>query len=343
MARIHSSEEELIDRIRAHVPSSPQGVLRLGIGDDAAVIRPAANREWVVTSDQFIEGVHFLSRAQPTESIGYKALARATSDVGAMGAKPLLFLLSISLPAERAGTWLDRLARGMGRAARRYGLVLAGGDTARSSPGNNAVAMDLTVLGEIRPGRAVGRGGAQPGDAVFVSGTLGESQLGLELVLRGFAKERRWRKLLESHFYPKIDLELGRWLAENRLVSAMMDVSDGLSTDLRRLCNASHVGARIYEGKLPCVAVPVPLHSKGIDSKTLALHGGEDYGLLFSVRKRLVEKIPKAFRGQRITQIGEIVAGSEITLVSGAGLSLLAPQGWDHFRKARRVRTRTKA
>lgn len=342
MARIHSSEEELIDRIRTHVPSAPQGALRLGIGDDAAVIRPTPNREWVMTSDQFIEGVHFLAASQPPESIGYKALARATSDIGAMGGKPVLFLLSICLPAERTGLWLDKLAKGMGQAARRFGLVLAGGDTARSSPGNNAVAMDLTVLGDIRPGRAIGRGGAQPGDAVFVSGILGESQLGLELILRGLAKKRRWRKLLEPHFYPKINLNLGRWLAENRFVSAMMDVSDGLSTDLRRLCQASQVGSQIYEDKLPCVTVPITLRSKGIDSKMLALHGGEDYGLLFTVRRRLIKKIPRIFRGQRVTQIGEIVAGSEITLVSNKCSSLLAPQGWDHFRKVRPVRIRAR-
>jgi len=335
VARVQRGEEELIDRLRRRIPSAPRGALRLGIGDDAAVIRPRPGSEWVVTSDQFIEGVHFLSELQPPEAIGYKALARATSDVGAMGGKPVFFLLSICLPAERAGSWLDRMARGMARAARRYGLVLAGGDTARSAPGNPAIAMDLMVLGEVRPGRAVGRGGARPGDAVFVSGTLGASQLGLELILSGLAKDRRWRNLLEPHFYPAIAIEMGRWLAEHRLVSAMMDISDGLSTDLHRLCEASHAGARIDENKLPAVAVPRLLRSKGIDSKSLALHGGEDYGLLFTVRKRRAGSIPKAFRGQRITRIGEIVAGDEVTLVADNRSSLLAPQGWDHFRKSR--------
>ena len=334
MQRVHNGEEALIELLQKHIPSTPGGALRLGIGDDAAVLRPARGKEWVVTSDQFIEGVHFLSELQPPEAIGYKALARATSDVGAMGAKPLLFLLSICLPAERAGYWLEKLAKGMGRAARRYGLVLAGGDTARSAPGNASVAMDLTVFGEVRPGLAVGRGGARPGDAIFVSGTLGSSQLGLELILRGFAKDRGRRQLLEPHFYPAIAVELGRWLAERQLVSAMMDISDGLSTDLHRLCQASHSGARLYEEQLPCVAVPAPLRSKGIDSKALALHGGEDYGLLFTVRKRHRQKIPSAFCGQKITRVGEIVAGNGITLVSEGGPSLLAPKGWDHFRKS---------
>jgi thiamine-monophosphate kinase len=333
MAGCLTGEEELINRIRKQIPSAPSGALRLGIGDDAAVIGHAVNQEWVVTSDQFIEGVHFLSDVQPPESIGYKALARATSDIGAMGAQPVLFLLSMCLPADRAGAWLDRMAKGMGRAARRFGLVLAGGDTARSAPNNGTVALDVIVLGQIRARRAVGRGGASPGDAVFVSGRLGESQLGLELVLRGLAEDRRWRKLLKPHFYPKIAIELGQWLAKQQLASAMMDISDGLSTDLGRLCKASQVGSRIQEKLLPSVVVPPPLRSNSIDSKTLALHGGEDYGLLFTVRKRDVARIPKVFRGQRITQVGEIVAGNEVTLVTNGLSSLLQPQGWDHFHR----------
>jgi thiamine-monophosphate kinase len=331
--RVQSGEKELIDRLRRHIPSTPGGILRLGIGDDAAVNRPARGQEWVITSDQFVEGVHFLSAMQPPESIGYKALARAASDVGAMGAQPMLFLLSISLPPERSGAWLDKMARGMGHAARQHRLTLAGGDTAATAKGNATVAMDLMVLGKVPRGRAVSRRGARPGDAVFVTGTLGKSQLGLELILRGAAHTSRWSKLLRPHFYPEVGIALGQWLAKQRLVSAMMDVSDGLSTDLHRLCTASHVGARIYENKLPCVEVPAPLRSMGIDSKTLALHGGEDYGLLFTVRKQNVRGIPNAFRGQRITRIGDIVSGSKVTLVSGDATSLLKPHGWDHFRK----------
>lgn len=335
VATVHNGEEGLIDRIRRRIPSAPGGVLRLGIGDDAAVIRPRRTSDWVITCDQFLEGVHFLSDVHPPEAVGYKALARATSDVGAMGATPRFFLLSLSLPVERAGAWLDRMAKGMGQAARRYGVLLAGGDTARSpAAANSRIALNLTVLGEIRRGRAVKRQGARPGDAIFVSGRLGASQLGLELILRGLATERRWMKLLEPHFYPVIPIKLGGWLAERRLVSAMMDISDGLSTDLYRLCAASHVGARIYENKLPCVPVPPTLHSKRLDSKTLALHGGEDYGLLFTVRKRHVAKIPEVFRAHRIIQIGEIVAGNEVTLAAAGGSSVLVPRGWDHFRPA---------
>ncbi len=299
------------------------------------MIRPRSGSDWVVTTDQFIEGVHFLSDLQPPESIGYKALARAASDIGAMGARPLFFLLSICLPAERVETWIDTMAKGMGRAARRYGLVLAGGDTARSPTGNPIVTMDLTVIGETRRGLARSRGGAKPGDAIFISGILGQSQLGLELILRGLSKDQRWQTLLKPHFYPFIAIELGRWLAERRLVSAMMDVSDGLSTDLQRLCKASKAGARIHEDKLPSVPVPAVLRSIGVDSKALALHGGEDYGLLFTVGQRHAASIPKRFRGQRITQIGEIVAGNQLSLIADRRSSSLVPRGWDHFRRPR--------
>ncbi len=309
--------------------------MRLGIGDDAAVIRPRKDTEWVFSCDQFLENVHFLTATHPPEAIGYKALARAASDLGGMGAKPRFFLLSMSLPEDRTGNWLDRMTRGMSRAARQLGLTLAGGDTARSPSSNPAVALNLTVIGEIAVGHAVGRRGARPGDAVFVSGRLGGSQLGLELILRGTARQRRWRRLLSPHFYPKPAIDLGRWLAGRRLASAMMDISDGLSTDLYRLCKASHAGARIYQQTLPGVAVPSELRSQGFDARSLALHGGEDYGLLFTVSKRNLARIPQTFRSQPITRIGEIVAGSGVTLLTNGAASALTPQGWDHFRKSR--------
>jgi thiamine-monophosphate kinase len=335
MPKMRMGEDELIDRIRRRIPSSAGGAMRLGIGDDAAVIRPRPGTEWVFSCDQFLENVHFLAAAHPPEAIGYKALARATSDLGAMGARPRFFLLSLSLPSVRTGNWLDRMTRGMSRAARQFGLTLAGGDTARSPSSNPAVALNLTVIGEIAAGHAVGRGGTRPGDAVFVSGRLGGSQLGLELILRGISRGRRWRRLLAPHFYPKPAIELGCWLAGRRLASAMMDISDGLSTDLHRLCQTSHAGARIYQEKLPGVAVPARLHWRGLDASSLALHGGEDYGLLFTVGKRNLASIPRAFRGQRITRIGEIVAGSGVTLLTDGAASVLAPQGWDHFRQSR--------
>jgi len=354
--KIH--EDQLIERIRRRIPSAPGATLRVGIGDDAAVVRPSRGKEWVLTVDQFIEGVHFLGSAHPPEVVGYKALARATSDLAAMGALPRLFLLSIALPAHRyapvgktrTGSWLDEMLKGMAKAARRFDLRLAGGDTARSSstapasgsdrgPDRAKVAMQITVLGEVEAGRAVRRRGARPGDAIFVTGQLGAAQLGLELVLRGLHRQRRWQRLLIPHYYPVIHIELGRWLVRRRLASAMMDLSDGLSTDLARLCRASGVGACIYRQSLPCVTLPPQLHLRGCDPLKLGLHGGEDYGLLFTVPKRLVRRIPRDTNyhfnhdGTRLTRIGEIVRGRAIKLVGADGqVSPLEPRGWDHFR-----------
>jgi thiamine-monophosphate kinase len=327
-------EDALIERIRRHLPAATGGGLRTGIGDDAAVLRPSPSQDWILSCDQFIENVHFLARAHPPEAVGYKALARATSDLAAMGARPRFFLLSLELPAQRTGRWLDGLLAGMARAARRFGLILAGGDTACSTGSQARAALNITVLGTVAAGRAVLREGAQPGDAIFVTGRLGAAQLGLELILRGLDRRRRWRQLLMAQFFPAIHVELGRWLAAGRLASAMMDLSDGLSIDLHRLCRASGVSARVEEGAIPCIVVPEALRALGLNALSMALHGGEDYALLFTVPRRHLPRIPRAFRRTPLARIGEIVRGRGVQLVRADGrASPLAPLGWDHFGK----------
>jgi thiamine-monophosphate kinase len=332
-------EDEVIERIRRRIPSSARGALRLGVGDDAAVIRSASGSEWVLTCDQFIENVHFLARLHPPRAVGYKALARATSDIAAMGARPRVFLLSLALPAARSGAWLDRMTAGMAQAARQFGLTLAGGDIARLPKANAATAFSITVIGEIEARRAIRRDTARRGDIIFVTGVLGAAQLGLELLFHGARGigPATLRRLLVPQFYAEPCLGLGQWLVRRRLASAMMDLSDGLSTDLSRLCRASAVGARIYETKIPGVVVPGELrrtgYGKKFDTNALALHGGEDYGLLFTVPARRASRIPSTFRSTRITRIGEIVRGRGITLVHKDGrASRLFPAGWDHFR-----------
>jgi thiamine-monophosphate kinase len=330
------TEERLIERIRRRVPSATGGLLRLGIGDDAAVLRAAAGAEWVVTSDPFIEDVHFLTKAHAPQVVGYKALARATSDLAAMGAHPEVFLLNLTIPANRTGRWLDGMLAGLARAARKFGLRLAGGDTAQSPRENPKVAIHITVMGTARRGRVLQRSGARAGDVIFVSGPLGAAQLGLELILRGRQRQVRWKNLLAPQFYPVPTLDLGQWLARRGIASAAMDLSDGLSSDLHRLCRASGAGARIYAEELPGVAVPAGLRSLRLDALTLALHGGEDYGLLFTVPRRRAARIPKKFGGTKLTRIGEMVRGRGVTLVSTNGKSsALEPRGWDHFRPGR--------
>jgi thiamine-monophosphate kinase len=250
-----------------------------------------------------------------------------------MAARPRFFLLSLALPAERTGAWLNHMLSGMARASKLLGLRLAGGDTARSPGKAGRVALDVMVLGEASRGRVTGRDGAKPGDRIFVTGVLGQAQLGLELVKRGMAGQGKYRRLLRPHYYPTLPLDFALWLGRHRLPSAMMDVSDGLSTDLNRLCRASGVGARIYADQLPVVAVPGPLaRIPEFAPLSLSLHGGEDYGLLFAVPRPMLPRIPKIFGHTRITRIGEIVPGSGVNMVAPGGqASSVKPGGWDHF------------
>jgi thiamine-monophosphate kinase len=333
------AENQLVERTGRAIPSirgrGGFGGIRLGIGDDAAVIAPGRGREWVLTCDQFLEGVHFLGQLHPADSVGYKALARATSDIAAMGGRPRLFLLALAIPISRTGAWFDGFLRGMGRAARELGLRLAGGDTTKSAK----VCINITVLGEIEPGLAVTRAGAQPGDHIYVSGQLGRAQLGLELVRRGLGRRAQLRDLVQPHLYPRIQLKLGEWLAAHRVPSAMMDISDGLSTDLTRLCQASGVGARIWTDRIPAVNIPPQVAGRTgrrrLDPLRMALNGGDDYGLLFTVALRSVRRLSRAPEFRDLTAIGEITKGRRILLVAADGGSKpLQPCGWDPFRQS---------
>jgi len=343
------AESKLVARIARAFPKKAKGRrdgrLRLGIGDDAAVIASGGKSDWVLSSDAFLEGVHFLAKSHPPDSVGYKSLVRAASDLAAMGATPRFFLLTLAIPASRTGTWLDGFLRGMSRAARSMNMALLGGDTTK----NDAVTISITVVGEIARGHAVTRSGARPGDLIYVSGKLGPAQLGLEVLLRSSSRGKlladrsikvggaELRRLLRPHLYPAIRLKLGSWLAKHRVASAMMDISDGLSTDLARLCAASRVGAQIRSESIPRVALPGTLASRfkslKPDALKMALHGGDDYELLFTVPPRNIKKLSQAPGFSKLTAIGEVTRGKSITLISREGSKTpLKSQGWDPFR-----------
>ncbi|HEY4948740.1 MAG TPA: thiamine-phosphate kinase [Candidatus Acidoferrales bacterium] len=328
-------ESQLVEKIARALSSGKRGtsLLRLGIGDDAAVLSPAADTEWVLSCDAYLEHVHFEAKTHPPDSVGYKSLARATSDLAAMGATPQFFLLTLALPSARTGPWLDAFLRGLARASRELRIAIIGGDTTKS----DRIFISITVLGEITPGRALTRSGARHGDIIYVSGKLGRAQLGLELVLRGHARDRQLLALVGPHLYPKIRVELGSWLAQHRIARSAMDLSDGLSTDLARLCIASKVGAKIYASKVPSVSIPSPgarkLGQRKLDPLQLALHGGEDYELLFTVSPRQAKKLSRAPGAATLTPIGEITRNREVILVAPSGRTkLLKSQGWDPFR-----------
>ena len=375
------TEDELIRRIARTVPSvvgRGNGEVLLGIGDDSAILSSRRRLDWVISCDAFIEGLHFLPDIHSPDSAGYKALARATSDLAAMGALPRFFLLTLALPSSRTGTWLAAFLQGVGRAARLFGMKLIGGDTTRAE----VVTATLTVFGQVEAGKALTRSGARAGDRIYVSGKLGRAQLGLELIRRAYGTSRRrrnrqgknggasaailwlrlyhrmrprktteegkrkiggaWATMLRPHFYPWIRIELALWLAQKRVPSAMMDLSDGLSTDLARLCEASGVGARLWVDRIPRVRVPDGLKELicgRVAPLEMALHGGDDYELIFTVpagKERLLRSAPDS---GELTCIGEIVrlgrqAGKgRVVLVDEQGnAKRLRHGGWDSFR-----------
>jgi thiamine-monophosphate kinase len=322
-------EAQLIKLVHRALPSAGPG-LSVGIGDDAAVLRLGAGKEWVVTTDAFLENVHFLRGIHPPEVAGYKALARATSDIAAMGARARYFFLTVGLPDACTGPWLGGFLKGMERAARRLGLALAGGDTTKYL----LFTASLTVLGEVQRGRAVLRSGAEPGDLLCVSGRLGEAELGLRLLMRKWRKREGWSSLLKKHFYPEPRLAVGEWLAARRWATSMIDVSDGLSTDLGHLCKASDVGAVVWGQKIPVVKIPPKFPRLGLDPLQLALDGGEDYELLFTVPKKFSGRLPRKIEGVAVTIIGEITRKKKVVLIGPDGKrDLLQPRGWDPFRQ----------
>jgi thiamine-monophosphate kinase len=326
----HPSEDALVNRVRRALstPGSASS-LRIAVGDDAAVWRPIPGHETILTCDWFLQGTHFLLDRHPAHSVGWKCLARAASDLAAMGAAPRCFLLSLALPATLTGEWLKEFLRGLLAASRKLNCPAAGGDTTR----RDEVLINMTVVGECRRGRAILRSGARPGDAIFVSGRLGEAEVGLRLIQQNKGRLNTRDPHLRKHLYPQPRLAVGAWLAEHRLASAMMDLSDGLSADLPRLCLASGVGARIEAQRIPCPRIS-QAQAKHFDSLSLALHGGDDYELLFAVPSKNVSQILRRIAGVPVTLIGHATRENRILLIgANRSESPLPQRGWDPFKK----------
>jgi thiamine-monophosphate kinase len=332
---MNTSEADLIQKLSrlGSRPPSKSG-LAVAVGDDAALFAPRRGHQTILSCDWFLEGTHFLRDQHPADIVGWKCLARALSDIAAMGGEPRCFLLSLALPPSLAGRWLMGFLAGLLRSSRKLTCPLAGGDTTRQQK----ILINITVVGEVRAGYALLRSGARPGDILYVSGRLGEADLGLRLLGKG-ARVNKGNRLLRKHLCPEPRITLGRWLADRRVATAMMDLSDGLSTDLPRLCAASRVGARVEAAKIPAVQVPKRYSGRKIDALDLALHGGDDYELLFTVRPSNIRRLPQTFQGIPLTAIGEITRDRVVKLADLEGQeSSLKPGGWDPFRTAPRNR-----
>lgn len=316
-------EKALIRRIRRQVEKRHARFRGIGIGDDCAVVPIPRGHQGLVTSDFSLENIHFKRTWQPPESVGHRCLTRGLSDIAAMGGEPLAVFLSFALPRNLPQDWVDGFLRGLLKLADQFKVALAGGDTAESPGG---ILADIVVLGSVPKGEAVLRSGARPGDRIYVTGDLGASAATFNWLSRG-------RKLRPTdfgrHFYPTPRVAVGRFLREKRLASAMIDISDGLSTDLCHVCEQSEVGAEIETESIPLAAVGTP--GRRVDLR-FALHGGEDYELLFTAPEG--RKVPPRIAGVAVRQIGVVTRGRKVWLRDKAGVMQgLAAQGWEHFRK----------
>jgi len=326
---MNTPENKLIRKIlgKSSRSNDLRAGVRLGIGDDAALFVPRRGYETILTCDWFLEGTHFLRDKHPADSVGWKSLARAASDVAAMGGTPRCFLLSLALPEELTGRWLDDFLGGLRRASRKLRCVMAGGDTTRQK----RILINVTVVGEVRRGAALLRSGARPGDIIYVSGRLGEAEHGLARLRSAKGKISATDPVLRKHLYPEPRIALGQWLAEHRLATSAMDLSDGLSTDLGRLCASSKLGAKIEEARLAEAAVEHP-SVPAWNKLALAMNGGDDYDLLFTVAPARARKIPSKYRGVKLTAIGEITRGKSLKLAKPNGSTIaIKPGGWDPF------------
>ena len=311
-----------------------------GIGDDAAVIRATSGKEIVVTTDLLVEDIDFRRTTIPPFLLGHKALAVSLSDIAAMGARPRWSLMSIGMPADVWQTdFADRLYSGLFELAGRYDVQLIGGDTSRTE---EKIVIDSIVLGECAASRAIKRSGAQPGDQIFVTGSLGAAAAGLRLVERGahLAEQKldeedsqKLDHVLLRQLRPEPRVGWGIVLGEERLATAMIDISDGLSSDLNHLCEAGGVGALIESSLLPIDSQVTELCGRrALDPLQLALHGGEDFELLFTVKPGDINRLPRRVDGAQLTRIGEVRAADEgVRISEGTRIWELNPGGWKHF------------
>lgn len=330
-----------IERIRqrAAITARGSGALRLGIGDDCAILSPPRGHEIVVTTDMSLEGRHFRRDWHPARSVGHRALARGLSDLAAMGARPLAAFLSLAIPRAVASeaTWVEGFLDGLLALAAATKTPLAGGDTAEAACSD--ITVDIVLLGATPTGRALRRSGAQPGDRIFVTGALGGSAAELATLSapapKRDSKPTKPQKDIADHphLFPQPRLAAGQSILRRRLASACIDLSDGLSTDLAHLCTASGVAAEIEAARLPLH--PLTRSQSPEAALHSALHGGEDYELLFTAPSSVT--MPRAIAGVPLTCIGEIRRAGRnrplMTLIASDGTHApLEPGGWEHLR-----------
>lgn len=321
MVSVPVHEKALIALIRR--AARGDGSVITGIGDDCAVLRVPPGHEVLVTTDFTLEGIHFRRAWHPPEVVGHRCLTRGLSDIAAMGGEPRAVFLSLALPRRLAQSWVDRFLKGLLGLAAEFKVSLAGGDTAESPAG---ILADIIVVGSVPRGKAILRSGARVGDRIYVTGHLGCASAALEEL---FARHKVRPRDFPRHFHPVPRVTVGGVLRAKGLATAMIDLSDGLSTDLAHVCEESGVGAEILASALPLATAGKQGAEVGLRH---ALHGGDDYELLFTAPRG--KRVPSRIAGVPVTLIGHIRRGKHIFLMNEHGVgSELKAQGWEHFKR----------
>jgi thiamine-monophosphate kinase len=311
-------EKKLIQQIRRSARGGESVVT--GIGDDCAVLSVPPGHELLVTTDFTIEKVHFRRDWHRPELVGRRCLTRGLSDIAAMGGEPRAAFLSLAVPGDVPQKWVDRFLKGLLDLAEEFKVPLAGGDTAQSAGGIQA---DIVVVGSVPRGKAVLRSGAKAGERIYVTGELG----GSAAALARLEESKPLGAEYVRHFRPQARVAVGQWLRQRGVASAMIDVSDGLSTDLEHICQESHVGAEIEAEAIPRALVGLGKKRVAIE---LALHGGDDYELLFTS----AAAIPSEVEGVRVTRIGWTTQSAGMRLIGADGKARrLEAAGWEHFKR----------
>lgn len=336
-------ELALINKIRTLAAKPPGqrgrsrtglGAIRRGIGDDCAVLAGSGTEDLLVTTDLCLEDVHFRLDWQPARWVGHRCLVRGLSDIAAMGGEPTAAFVSLAIPAHIPQRWVDQFFKGLLHLAGRFAVTLAGGDIAATSGG---IAADVVVIGRVPKGKAILRSGARPGDFIYVSGVLGRSAEALAM-LRNRSKKRRGSARLKLANPGEPRIELGKWLRRENKATAMIDISDGLSTDMTHICTESRVSARLFGEAIPFDRSRRRTLQERFEEHTrrysYAVYGGDDYELLFTVPRS--KAVPGTIAGTRITKIGEVLAQKPgtgpITVVRRDGrVEPLSAAGWEHF------------
>ena len=300
------------------------------IGDDCAVLPKDKQTDLVITTDLLVEDIDFRLRWTRAQFLGHKALAISLSDVAAMGARPVWAMLSIGIPEKIWKTdFVEKFYDGWFNLAKKYDVELIGGDVSQTP---DKIVIDSIVAGETKKGKAVLRSGAKAGDLIFATGELGGANAGLVLLETGEIFENsKFKELFERQLKPHPQTEIGQILGEKNIATSMIDLSDGLSSDLFHICQSSKVGAKIYAEKIP-IHPQISNFDLAISDLFFSINGGEDFELLFTVNPKKIFHLKKHLENYKISHIGEITANAEIIeLVSNKKIEIVKPKGFRHF------------